>query len=285
MPDAWDINTMVITDNTITCATQYQVHRLPDSYFGIYSYSPSDTEWTPERRFNFAVNRLDTKRLQLFLELTSRTLFPNSRIFDLERDYVNFNCWHWGSTNDSAAEFQTSFAKEFEHVAANLKTVYLNAFEHMAPLMPYRNHNHSLEQSHVRAWLNVIVETYSSDTCIALSEKTFRALVTPVPFVLYAGRYTTARLTQMGFDLMPDLVKHRTDFNIEKQDGEFGDRMVDFVRDAHESVEAMKKMPFAKLQQRCQAAATHNQQVLAQYRQQWPRDFAAWLPAVIEKIQ
>jgi hypothetical protein len=89
----------------------------------------------------------------------------------------------------------------------------------------------------------------------------------------------------MGFDLMPDLVKHRTDFNIEKQDGEFGDRMVDFVRDAHESVEAMKKMPFAKLQQRCQAAATHNQQVLAQYRQQWPRDFAAWLPAVIEKIQ
>ena len=285
MPDAWDTNTTVITDNTITCATQYQVCQLPDSYFGIYSYTPELSDWTPERRFNFSVNRLDAKRLMLFLELTTRTLYPNSRIFDLERDLVNFNCWHWGSKNDSPAAFRASFSKEFGHVPDVLQAVYRSAFEHMAPLMPYRNHEYSVEQSHVQAWLNMVIETYSSDTCIALSEKTFRALVTPVPFMVYAGRYTTARLTQMGFDLMPDLVKHRTDFNLEKQTGEFGDRMVDFVRDGHESVEAMKQLPFEQVQLRTQQAASHNQQQLAKMKQTWPADFAQWWAQVVERIK
>ena len=285
MPDAWDTATTVITDNAITCATQYQVCQLPDSYFGIYNYQPELNQWQPERRFNFSVNRLDAKRLQLFLELTTRTLYPNSRIFDLERDLVNFNCWHWGSKNDSPAAFQHSFSQEFSYVPDTLQHVYRAAYEHMLPLMPYRNHEYSLEQSHVRAWLNMVIETYSSDSCIALSEKTFRALVTPVPFMLYAGRYTTARLTQMGFDLMPDLVKHRTDFNLEKQTGEFGDRMVDFVRDAHESVEAIKQRPFEQIQQRCQAAAAHNQQRLAEMKQAWPADFAQWWAQTVEKIQ
>ena len=285
MPDAWDTNTTVITDNAITCATQYQVCQLPDSYFGIYSYQPKLSDWTPERRFNFSVNRLDAKRLMLFLELTTRTLYPRSRIFDLEQDLVNFNCWHWGSTNDSPDAFCKSFSKEFTHVPDVLQAVYRTAFEHMMPLMPYRNHEYSVEQSHVRAWLNMVIETYSSDSCIALSEKTFRALVTPVPFMVYAGRYTTARLTQMGFDLMSDLVKHRTDFNLEKQTGEFGDRMVDFVRDAHESVEAMKQLPFEQVQQRCQAAADHNQQLLAKMKQAWPADFAQWWAQVVERIK
>lgn len=285
MPDAWDRDTTVITDNSITCATQYRVCQLPDSYFGIYSYSPENIEWRPERRFNFSVNRLDTKRLQLFLELVTRTLYPNSRIFDLERDYVNFNCWHWGSSNDSPEAFQQSFANEFSYVDETLQQIYQKAFDHMRPLMPYCNHNYTLEESHVRAWINMVIETYSSDTCIALSEKTFRALVTPVPFMLYAGRYTTAKLTQIGFDLMPDLVKHRTDFNIERQTGEFGDRMVDFVRDGHESAEAMKQLPFDHLQQRCQQAADHNQQLLQKLKQQWPSDFAQWWSQTVKEIQ
>jgi hypothetical protein len=293
MPDAWDTNTTVITDNAITCATQYQVCPLPDSYFGIYSYTPELSEWTPERRFNFSVNRLDAKRLTMFLELTTRATKPDLHpmhkdwpvLLDLDRDFVNFNCWTWSSTNDSPEAFQQSFIKEFGHIPNNLQTVYRKTFEEMTPLMPYRNHDYSLEQSHVQAWLNMVIETYSSDTCIALSEKTFRALVTPVPFMVYAGRYTTARLAQMGFDIMPDLVKHRADFNAEKQTGEYGDRMVDFVRDGDEAVLAMKKQSFEQVKQRCQQAANHNQQLLANMKQMWALDFAKWWPQVLEKIK
>jgi hypothetical protein len=89
----------------------------------------------------------------------------------------------------------------------------------------------------------------------------------------------------MGFDIMSDLVQHRTDFNLEQQTGEFGDRMVDFVRDGHESVEAMKQLPFEQVQQRCLAAATHNQQQLANMKQAWPADFAQWWAQVVERIK
>jgi hypothetical protein len=81
------------------------------------------------------------------------------------------------------------------------------------------------------------------------------------------------------------LVNHRTDFNLEQQTGEFGDRMVDFVRDAHESVEAMKQLPFKQVQQRCQAAADHNQKRLAKMKQDWPADFAQWWAQVVEQIK
>ena len=293
MPDAWGTNTTVITDNAITCATQYQVCQLPDSYFGIYSYQPELSDWTPTRRFNFSVNRLDAKRLMLFLELTTRATKPDLHpmhkdwpvLLDLDRDFVNFNCWAWGSTNDSPEAFQQSFIKEFGHIPENLQMVYRKTFEEMTLMMPYRNHDYSVEQSHVQAWLNMVIETYSSDTCIALSEKTFRALVTPVPFMVYAGRYTTARLTQMGFDLMPDLVNHRSDFTLEKQTGEFGDRMVDFVRDGDESVAAMKTQPFEQVKQRCLAAAEHNRRLLAKMKSAWSMDFITWWPQVIEKIK
>jgi len=266
---------------------------LPDSYFGIYSYQPELTAWTPNRRFNFSVNRLDAKRLILFLELTTRATKPDPDpmhkdwpvLLDLDRDLVNFNCWAWASTNDSPEAFQQSFTKEFHYIPKNLQTVYRKTFEQMTPLMPYRNHDYSVEQAHVHAWLNMVIETYSSDTCIALSEKTFRALVTPVPFMVYAGRYTTARLTQMGFDLMPDLVNHRADFNLEKQTGEFGDRLVDFVRDGDESVAAIKTQSFEQTKQRCQQAANHNQQLLAKMKSAWAVDFAQWWPQVLEKIK
>jgi hypothetical protein len=290
MPTTWDINTTVITDNYITCATQYQVCRLPDSYFGIYHYQPQLKDWQPSRRFNFAVNRLDAKRLILFLELVSRATKPDPNnkdwplLLDLDRDWVNFNCWSWNSTNDSPQVLQQNFLREYQNLPLSLRRLYDKTFKEMSELMPYRNHDLSLEQCHVQAWLNMIIETYSSDTNIALSEKTFRALVTPVPFVLYAGKYTTARLCQMGFDIMGDLVQHRTDFAQEKHTGQFGDRLVDFIKDADQSVDSIKKQDFVTAKTRCQQAAEHNQNVLAQMAQQWPADFAEWWSAVLKKI-
>jgi len=288
----WDSNTTVITDNYINCATQYPVYRLPDSYFGIYHYQPELNDWQPSRRFNFAVNRLDAKRLILFLQLLHTTIKPDPDpmhhdwpwLLDLDRDFVNFNCWHWKSTNDSAQVFQENFVSEFENLAPGLQKLYRNTFDQITAHMPYRNHDLSLEQSHVQAWLNLVVETYSSDFTIALSEKTFRALVTPVPFLLYAGRYTTAMLIRLGFDIMADLVQHRTDFMGEKYTGQVGDRLVDFFIDAEKSVLELKEQSFDAVKSRCLQAAQHNQNLLAQMAQKWPADFAAWWPSVLAKI-
>lgn len=293
MAQMFDRKTVVITDNQVNSPTQYQVLQLPQSYFGIYNYTPSITDWSPERRFSFSVNRIDTKRMMLFLELTTRATKPDPDpmhkdwpvLLDLDRDLVNFNCWSWDSSNNSAEALQQNFTNALEYVPDNLKKMYQKTHKEMLPKMPYRNHNKSFEELHSHVWMNMVVETYSGDTVIALSEKLFRALVTPVPWIVYGGRYTVAYLRQMGFDVLDDLVAHNYDYQLERDTGEFGDKMVDFVRNGDESVTAMKKQSFDQIKQRCQQAATHNQQLLASMKQNWPLDFARWWPGVLEKIK
>jgi hypothetical protein len=285
MPDMFPKNTIIITDNYVNCPTPYEVIKLPESFFGIYNYAPASMEWQPERRFNFSVNRLDSKRLTLFLELITRSTKPNSREFDLERDLINFNCWHWNSANDSVEAFQNNFAEEFGHISNDLESLYKKAYEHMSPLMPYRNHNYDLEQSHYRAWLNVVVETYSGADTIAISEKLFRALVTPAPWIVYGGKFTISWLRKMGFDILEDIIDHKYDYMDELCTGQFGDKIVDFIQLGSTMVTRMKEMDVGQLQDRCKQAADHNQKLLTQMQQQWPSDFSTWLPGVIEKIK
>ena len=178
-----------------------------------------------------------------------------------------------------------NFLNEFEFVPDELKDLYSPALKHMTALMPYRNYNKTLDELHSQVWMNMVVETYSGDTVIALSEKLFRALVTPVPWIVYGGRYTVAYLRQMGFDVLDELVAHNYDYALEKDTGEFGDKMVDFVREGHDAVERFKTMPWNELCQRCKQAAQHNQNLLAQMQTNWPGDFAKWLPGVVDKIK
>jgi len=283
--EVFDSNTVVITDNRVLWPTTYQVLQLPETYFGIYNYRPQQQEWQPDRRFNFSVNRLDGKRMTLFLELISRTLKPNSRIFDLERDYVNFNCWHWSSTNDSTQAFQQNFKNEFQFVPDAYQKIYQTAYDHMLPLMPYRNHNLEFEQSQYQVWMNIVLETYSSESVVALSEKTFRALVTPVPWASYSSRHTIAYLKGLGFDVMPDLVDHTYDHRVENELGKFGDKLVDFYYLATTCVDKLKTQDFDTIKNRCLAAANHNQKLLAKMQSQWPVDLSQWLVQAIEKIK
>lgn len=139
-PVVFDHNTTVVTDNFATCATQYKIVQLPESYFGIYSYQPSLQQWTPERRFTFSVNRIDFKRTQIFVELLSRTLFPNSRVIDLQRDLINFNCWSWQNSSDTADMCRHNFEHEFKQFSPELQIIYQTAFDTVADQMPFKNH-------------------------------------------------------------------------------------------------------------------------------------------------
>lgn len=294
LPDMFDSNTVVITDNRVLWPTTYQVIQLPESYFGIYNYQPQQQEWNPERRFNFGVNRLDNKRMILFLELISRTTKPDPRnvgdlmyplLFDLDRDFIHFNCWHWQSTNDSVKSFQDNFRKEFKMLPHNLQTLYQKAYDYMISLMPYRNHSFNFDQSQLTAWMNIVIETYSGESVIALSEKTFRALVTPAPWAIYSNRHTVAYLKGLGFDVLQDIFAHAYDPMTENNTGAFGDKIVDFYHLASTAVNQLKSKDFTAIKQRCQTAANHNQKLLAQMQANWPADFANWLPSVIEKIK
>lgn len=281
LPYLFDRNTVVITDNFVSVPTQYRVCQLPSSFFGIYRHEPAQTQWQPTRRFNFSVNRLDTKRMLLMLELWSRCqLMPDAATLD----YVNFNCWSWGGQNDSESGLRGNFEQQWSYLDDNFREVYESAYHGLLPRMPWRNHKLDHNTSHVSAWVNVVAETYSSDTTVAVSEKIFRALCTPVPWVVYSGRNTVAYLHSLGFDVMRDVIEHRYDSMIENKTAAYGDKMVDFIFEGADAVAAMQSQDFDKLSVRCAQAAQHNQQLLASMQHQWPADFAAWWSNTVQFI-
>lgn len=279
VPYLFDKNTVIITDNRVTVPTQYTVCQLPTSFYGIYSHSPKNTQWQPDRRFCFAVNRMDSKRLLMFLEMQLRSEYqPNSA----HLDYVNFNCWSWQGDNTTAQGLRENFQREYHSLEAQYNEVYASTFQRVSENMPFRNHDLTQEQAHVSAWLNIVMETYSSDSTIAVSEKIFRALCLPVPWMVYAGKHTVAYLNSLGFDVMLDVIGHRYDGMIENRTAAYGDKMVDFLFEATEAVESMQQQ---NLKQRALQASQHNQLLLKQLQQQWPQDFAAWWPSVVDLIQ
>ena len=281
LPYAFDRNDIVITDNRINIPAQYQVLQLPTSFYGIYAHTPDNITWNPDRRFNFAVNRLDFKRLLMFLELQLRSMqMPDYK----NLDYVNFNCWSWDGDNSNEQGLIDNVQRQFDLLEPQYQEVYAETFAAIKDQMPFRNHTLTQEQSHISAWMNIVMETYSSDTTVAVSEKIFRALCLPVPWQVYSGKYTVAYLNSIGLDTLQDLQQHKYDVMIENRTAAYGDKMVDFLFEATETVEQLQSIPTAKVQERLQNAAEHNQQLLKTWQQQWPTDFATWWADTVVKL-
>jgi hypothetical protein len=176
----------------------------------------------------------------------------------------------------------SNFKHQYQQIDPQLRAVYDHTYNRVLPKIPFRNHKLTQEQAHVCAWMNIVMETYSSDTTIALSEKIFRALCLPVPWIVYSGKHTVAYLHSLGFDVMQDVVEHKYDSMIENKTANHGDKMVVFL---YEGVEAVERMQAEQPSQRAEQAARINRQRLQDMKAAWPADFAAWWPTVVERIK
>ena len=266
-PYYFDHNTLAITDNRFNCVTVYDQLLLPDSFYSIYNYQPQLNNWVPIRDYTFAVNRLDFKRMQILLEL--------HRTLDIERGHVNFNC-ATHRDRESAEHRQQAFREQFFHTD---NVTDLNELDQLAAAMPLKNYEVSHEQAYVSSWLNIIVETYSSDNMISLSEKTFRCLVTPAPWISFSGRHSLVLLQKLGFDVLIDVVDHSYDQLLERDN-----KVKQFVNSAATTIQKLKSWPVQVLKARCQQAARTNQNLLAQMATQWPNDFQHWLQQLEQRI-
>jgi hypothetical protein len=275
-PDA-----IIITDNHWVGEPVHQLFKLPTSYFGIYGYTPKDSVWRPERRVNFSINRFSQERLLLLLELIEQSGNVSAV---LENDYVNFNGFMPFSENTQIKNRQFNFDKQWETVENTFRTRYGSYTNNLKPLIPIKNHNHTHEYVHISTWVNMVVETYGGDVTCTFSEKTFRALVTPVPWTLYAGYGAIESLSQMGFDTLSDLVDHRYNKLLESATLLGIDKMQQYIFTSLDTYRNLAGLDFEYVKNRCVQAALHNQQKLANMRQQWPLDFAKWWPAVAEQL-
>jgi hypothetical protein len=276
----FDTDTVVITDNHMPCDTQYQVCQTPVSYFGIFNYVPADQVYRPDRRFNFSVNRIDAQRELILLELAAQSITVDDL---LANDYINFNCRDAYGANETVTDIQNNFAKCWNQL--EFIEQYQTHYRALLPQLPIRNHDLLVEQAQVSAHVNLVIETYAGDATIALSEKIFRALVTPAPWTVYSAKNAVKYLKSMGFDVLEDLVDHA--YNQATQDNSPHGvlKVKQYISGSINTYQQLLAADSAAVAARCRAAATHNQGCLAALQQQWPADFAAWLPWVIAKIQ
>jgi hypothetical protein len=281
-PDQWfDADTTIVTDNHMPFATNYQILKLPSSYFGVFSYVPADQNWTPSRRFNFSVNRLDSQRQLILLELIKQS----GGIDQVQQlDHVNFNARAHGNEH-SAEDARSSFAQCWTQLNQLHNTEYADWFNHILPHIPVRNHELTVEQTQTGAYLNLVIETYAGDATVAFSEKIFRALVTPAPWAVFSATHAVGYLKTLGFDVLDDVVDHSYDILTQSNTIYGHGKISEFVKLNIQNYHNIKNLDQAKLAARCQTAATHNQRLLAHLQRQWPADFAQWLPDTIAKLQ
>jgi hypothetical protein len=269
-PYLFDRDTTVITDNFLNCPSLYKIYRAPQSFYGIYSYTPDNLNWEPDRDYTFAINHMDFKRMQVLLQLYQNIGFDSG--------YVSFNCQIGGKRVAPEEVRRQAFVDESVlHSATDQER---NAFLTLANQMPIKNHTLEHDMTYSQSWTNIIVETYSSDNVISISEKIFRCLVTPVPWVAYSGRYTVAKLRELGFDVLDDIVDHSYDRLLEAQY-----KIPNFINSAKKTIVQVKSLPWSQVKSRCQAAAFHNQTLLAELSRIWNENQSMWLQQLSRDIR
>ena len=120
----------------------------------------------------------------------------------------------------------------------------------------------TLEQYIIDSKISVVMETYISDTKVVFSEKIFRALQLPRPWLLYCSPYSIELLKTHGFDVLEDYV----DISYDKIDIHWN--RMDAILDQLETF--ITKKYTRRDYERFEQAATHNQQLLAQFAMDWP---------------
>jgi len=281
-PGKWfDADTVVITDNLITCDTQYTVLRVPVSYFGVFGYTPALQNFTPSHRFHLSVNRLDSQRQLILFELIAQS----GGLDAVQRqDLVNFNARDAHESNNTVQDLQQNFTKHWRPLAEYYTGVYNQHWDAVLNSLPLLTHSLAIEQAGLAAYLNLVVETYAGNTTITFSEKIFRALVTPAPWAVFAALSAVQHLVDLEFDVMSDIVDHSYDRYVQ-DDWPGRNKMANYISTSLSNYHRIQQIDAAVLAARCKQAAEHNQQRLAALRAQWPGDFALWLPGVIAQLE
>ena len=105
-------------------------------------------------------------------------------------------------------------------------------------------------------------------------------MVTPVPWVAYAGRYTIAKLRELGFDVMDDIVDHSYDRLLETQH-----KMPNFTGSAKQTIAHVKNLDWLQVKSRCQEAAFKNQTLLEELSRIWKDNQRVWLHQLAREIR
>lgn len=244
--------------NVVLCA-------LPDEFHGS-QYIPTGYWPTTDivRDYNCFLNRLDAIRQSWFYLLYDRQL--------LDRGNVSFlltlkeGCSYPADTPKKVFDlYHDQFLSSFDYIKPRLDE-----------LVPFKNFvTENLLEATQQTKFSVVVETYFERVdAQVLSEKTFRALQSDRPCMLFAATGCVGRLRAMGFDLFDDIIDHAyNDLDTSVNASPVIDIMIDQMKDLID----LDITP--ALLDRFRSGAAHNRKIL----HAWNDNFYTQCSAVIEQ--
>ena len=242
---------------------------LYPEHMHVYHCDPNYIDREPIWMYNCFMNRISGDRSLIFYELIRRNL--------LSVGLVSFNCFRPG--NNRRIEDVKDYSEEnydWQYQSADLVR-YTVEHEAGRKLIPYNNiepNNLELEQCIIDSCVSLVLETYISDDHIVFSEKLFRAMQMPRPWLLYSSPGAVGYLRNNGFDMLDDYVDH-SDYDCVK------DHFTRLLRILDQLEKFREKKYIKEDYVRFNQAKTHNQNLLLEFESNWPAKFSK----VIEEIK
>lgn len=234
----------------------------PEFYGGFY-YKPDYVNRPPQKLFSCFINRVDFFRQSWLYQFVRRRLLDKGCV-SFRLDYRDI---------DLDPEISGDPELLFEHFFAKNK-IFAEEHTYLKNKVPFTNFNSTLEQAIIDSKVNLILETYFvEDHAVAFSEKIFRSLLLPRPFLLFNNPGAVEHLRRCGFDVFDDIVDHSYD-NLHIDGVVKQLQMLDQL-EHFKNVEYDAKM-IARLRQGCY----HNTNRLKQLKELWPSK----LQSTIDKL-
>ena len=261
---------IIISDNiALRPVAGHDITLFPE-HMHVYYCQPEYIDREPAWMFNCFMNRISGDRNIVFYELIRRKL--------LDQGLVSFNCFRPGDNRD--LDDLTNYTEKnyaWQYESADLGKRYSQEHEQGRQLIPYNNIEPaglSLEQCIIDSCVSLILETYISSDHIIFSEKLFRALQLPRPWLMHCTPGAIKYLRDNGFDLLDDYVDHSYDQILEHHHRLY--KIIDQLATFNDC--EYTKQDYVRFNQ----AAKHNQQLILKFEQAWPAKFEQILKQIQE---
>ena len=243
---------IIITDNVFLQSLPGDIVSVLPEFWSIWQFDPVYQNRPATCGFNCFMNRIRGDRSRTFYELIRKNI--------LNKGLVSFNCT------------QAEYMDQYEQ--AELYN-YWQEHDRGLDLVPYNTvESHgALEQCIIDSNVSLVLETYISHSLIVFSEKIFRVLQLPRPWLLYCSPGAVLCLKQYGFDVLADYVDHGYD-----EITEHNSRHLIILNQLETFIDKVyTEQDYARFDR----AATHNRQLLKHFAVKWPKKFNT----ILEKIK
>lgn len=265
-------NSLVITNNIIQCSAEDKKHiyTVNPTFYGVYHAEYPDYSVNINKDFNCLINRFDIFRQSWVYQLIRRKLF--------EHGYISFNCEMNLNRIPSNDYKNLSASAAFDLAFEQYNKIFDEEHKIIRNQIPYKNFEDNGDVAPVilSSKFSIVLETFFHDNrVITYSEKIFRCLQLPRPWVLFSTQFAIDNLRKLGFDVLDDIVDHRYD-NIEN----LIERQVAIL----DQCEILKDLDINSVLQRCQQATLHNKHLLQSMKQNLMPNFKQDLMNAKEQI-